>query len=104
MSQTMKALLKVGPWLAFVLTWIVAYKLGLRDIVATALALAVWVLAKVFAGCFTTPEDELIAAIKSGNKERIEAARELVKARESGDKERTKAAIDSLAKTIRKGP
>jgi len=98
----LRTLRKIAPWLAFVLTWIIAHK-WMSDIAATGLALVVWVLAKVFVGCLTTPEAEIREAIDSGKPERIEAAFELAAARESGDKKRVKAAIDALAKTIRKG-
>ena len=88
--------------MAFVLAWIIAHK-WVSDIAATGLALVVWLLAKVFVGCLTTPEAEIREALDSGKPERIKAAFELAAARESGDKERVKAAIDALAKAIRNG-
>ena len=46
----LRTLRKIGPWLAFILTWIIAHK-WMSDIATTGLALVVWVLAKVFVGC-----------------------------------------------------
>ena len=45
----LRTLRKVGPWLAFVIAWIIAHN-WMSDIAATGLALVVWVLAKVFVG------------------------------------------------------
>jgi len=98
----LRTLRKIGPWLAFVLAWIIAHK-WMSDIAATGLAVVVWLLSKVFVGCLTTPEAEIREALDSGKPERIKAAFELASARESGDKERVKAAIDALAKAIRNG-
>ena len=98
----LRTLQKIGPWLAFVPAWIIAHK-WMSDIAATGLALVVWLLLKVFLGCFTTPEAEIREALDSGRPQQIKAARELAAARESGDKERVKAAIDALAKAIRSG-
>ena len=98
----LKALQKIGPWVAFILAWIIARR-WMSDLAATGVAVVVWVLAKFFAGCFTTPEAEVRQALDSGRPERIKAALELAAARESGDQERVKAAIDALAKAIRSG-
>ena len=51
----LRTLRKIGPWLAFVIAWIIAHN-WMSDIAATGLAIVVWLLAKVFVGQDRTEE------------------------------------------------